>query len=175
LIRVQGSANTVQLYTLQVNADFLDIPSATPPSSLIVDPGTVVAGDVNDLASSNDQRVQIQAAADNPPARALMTFFTPDPLPIDLSVDYEGFGNTVNLQQTMSIFNNDTGLFEEVDSRPVGLSESSFNVTPAGDPGRFVQFPSGLTLVEVIYEQTGPVLQFPWTVSIDEVILNTLD
>ena len=126
----------------------------------------------------SNQRIQILSAAPantaDAPLTATLTFFSPDNLPDTLSVDYEGFGNTPNLQQTMSIFNADTNLFEEVDTRAVTLDETSFNVDPTGDPRRFVTFPSGLALVEIIYEPTGTVTHFPWGISIDEVNLNTL-
>ena len=178
IIRVQGSANSIQLYTLEVSATYLDVPNETSPSVVNVNTGTVTSGSVDDLATSNNQRIEISAAAPpnsgDAPLTATLTFFTPDNLPADLSVDYEGFGNTPNLQQTMSIFNSQTNLFEEVDTRAVTLDETSFNVSPSGDPRRFVAFPSGLTLVELIFEPTGPVIQFPWGISIDEVNLNTI-
>lgn len=178
IIRVQGTANSIQLYTLEVTANFLDIPSETAPTVISVDPGTVASGSVSDLAASDNQRIQILSAAPantaDAPLTATLTFFSPDNLPDTLSVDYEGFGNTPNLQQTMSIFNADTNLFEEVDTRAVTLDETSFNVDPTGDPRRFVTFPSGLALVEIIYEPTGTVTHFPWGISIDEVNLNTL-
>ena len=84
-IRVTGSANTIQLYTLLASFETLQLPVSTAPLSVSVDPGTVAAGGVADLEIADNQRFELQptipAAAADAPITALFTVISPDILP----------------------------------------------------------------------------------------------
>ena len=178
-IRVTGSANNIQLYTLAISSDALHVPTATGPTVVTTVSGAVSSGTVGDLESSDNQYLELQPEVPgNPvdePIVALFTFFSPDIIVSEITFDYEGSGNTPNVDQTLSVFNNDTGMMEELDSREVTLADSDFRATPDGSAQRFVSFPSGLVLLEMKYEPTGLVLFYPWTIRIDELLINTLD
>ena len=174
-IQVSGNADNIQLYTLSVTAETISEPDSNPPSVVDVNPGTISAGSVADLANSDDQRLEIQPEAPDVSIGAVFTIITPNSIPSTLSVTYEGAGDSFNLNQTMSLFNQNTGLFEMVDSRVVPLTEDSILISPTGDPQRFVQFGSGLILMDLQYEPTGPVLLFPWTIELDQLLINTTE
>ena len=176
--RVSGSTNNVQLYTLRVEFDAIDVPVPTAPSIASFESGEIIAGDVADLLDSDNQYLELIPNLDGAPANsgveAFFTFFSPDILVSSFSIDYEGAANTPNLEQTVSVLNASTGLFEEIVSGPVGLTDDDASFSPAGDPQQYVAVPSGLVLVEARYEETGPVLFYPWTISIDQMVINTL-
>ena len=177
-IRVTGTANTVQLYTLSVSVESLDIPVSTGPTLVSPSTGVVTGGGVGDLLVADNSTLDLQptvpeGSADEPIV-ALFTLFAPEAQVTSVSFSYEGSGNTPNLNQALSVFNTDTGLFEELDSRQVTLGDSNFQVTPDGNPQDYVSFPSGLILIEMAYQPTGPVFLYPWTISIDRLVTNTL-
>ncbi|MEM9413138.1 MAG: matrixin family metalloprotease, partial [Planctomycetota bacterium] len=179
LIRVTGSANTVQLYTIEATLDGLELPTATAPTNLVVQTGVAASGDVSELLNADNQYLDLNPAipgsVDDAPLATQFLFFAPDVLPTEFSVAYEGSGNTPNLNQTLTVFSNTSGQFVELDSRSVPLSDANFTIVPAGDAQQYVSFPSGLVLVEAQYEPTGPVLMYPWTIRIDRLVINTLD
>ncbi len=59
---------------------------------------------------------------------------------------------------------------ELVDSRPVGNFEGQIEITPQGDPSRFVNPANGDVTARIVYltDPGGPL--FPWIVALDEVV-----
>ncbi len=177
-IRVVGNANTIQLYTLRVTADF-SVPESTPPSAVTVSPGLVAGGDVSDLAESDNQTLDLLPEITGNPAQdsitAVLNYMAPTSTPTTLSFTVEGAVSSTNLLQIISLRNWDTGMFEVIDFRPALLEDDSVTITPIGDPQRFVQFPSGAVLAEIKYVPSGTVVGYPWTVRLDQAVINTVD
>ena len=174
-----GSANNVQLYTLDIAAEEFIEPNSTPPSLVTLSAGVVATGDVSDLVISNNQYLELNPTV--PPnssmdeIAALFTVVTPDLTPTQLSIDFEASGNSANLEQRLSVFNNFTNQFDLFDSRSVDFSDTAFNTEALASPQSYVSLASGLVLVDLRVNSTGPVFLYPWTFRIDELLVNTVD
>ena len=175
--RATGTANTVQLYTLNISVEEFVAPNTTAPSSVTVSTGSIAAGGVGDLAASDDQYLEllpdVPANPGSEEISALFTLFSPDISPSSISLDFEVSGNSANLNQSISLFNNFTNQFDEFDSSSVSFNDNSLNLDPPGNPQSYTQVGSGLVLISVSFESTGPVFLYPWTIRIDELVLNS--
>ncbi len=176
-VRATGSANTIQLYTLEIELAEFTPPNSTPPSNAIVSQGQVSSGTVDDMAASDDVYFELVPTFPDDPENAeisvLMTAPIPSLVPDTLSVSIESFSNSVNIERTVSIFNVITNQFEVLDSSNVNLVEDTQIFVPASSPPFYVAPANGNVLIDIRYEVIGPTLIFPWSIRIDELLVNT--
>ena len=87
-----------------------------------------------------------------------------------LNVRIESRANTVNILQTVEMFNWTTNSFEEITALPTSFNVDAANTISVPMPSRFIQPGTGNVKSRVGWRQDGFILLFPWTVNIDQVI-----
>jgi hypothetical protein len=160
----------------RINA-FAAILAAEPgvfPTDLTVIRGLIVSGGLPDLFASDDSYLAIQQGItqdpDEPPVWLELTGTSPTDAPTEMTYVLEAKVNTPAVTQTISLYNYDTGEFEEVDSRPSTMGDSVVEVSVDGDPARFVNSETGEIKAELTWMPGPLVIVYPWLVSIDQAI-----
>jgi hypothetical protein len=87
-----------------------------------------------------------------------------------LSFQLEASANSVGLQQTIEFFNYVTNAYEQLNVSSATLADSTIIVNATGDVSRFVEQVTGRVKVRLGWKANGPVLLFPWTISIDRTV-----
>ena len=136
--------------------------------------GLHVGGELSDVNFSDDSYLQFRPGltvnASEPPVWLEFTGTLPSDNPASLSFALEAKGNTVGLLQTIEMYDFDTGDFEEIDSRAATTSDTVVQILAPGDQQRFVESGSGIVKTRLAWRAQGPVVLYPWTVSLDQVI-----
>ena len=146
------------------------------PNALVVETGVQAAGDVSSVADSDDVRLSI--LADVPTglgAAEVSVLFFGNVVDTDISqltIDLEASANTINLLQSVEVFNVITNEFEAVDMRNAELSDSQIEVVLTGDVTRFVTPASGQIITRLKFNPQGPVVFFPWSIEVDQLNWN---
>lgn len=160
----------------RINA-FAAILAAEPgvfPTDLTVIRGLIVSGGLPDLFASDDSYLAVQQGItqdpDEPPVWLELTSTSPTDIPTEMTFVLEAKVNTPAVTQTISLYNYDTGEFEEVDSRPSTMGDSVVEVSVDGDPARFVNSETGEIKAELTWMPGPLVIVYPWMVSIDQAI-----
>ncbi len=142
------------------------------PSSFVVNRGTYIGGDISSVSSSDDVYLRFQPGPvlNNSEAPIDLTFSgtSSTTTPSSLILRVEAKSSVANVSQRVQLFNYQTSAFEEVDVRPATTSDSPIDITISSNAGRFVG-PSGQLQARVSYKTTGPVLSYPYQISIDQI------
>ena len=135
--------------------------------------GIQISGSIADTYQSDDSYLQfkpgITLSSPEPPVWLEFTGTLPNEHPASLAFSIESKANTVGLVQTIELFNFQSGNYEEVDSSQATIIDSLFEIQATGNIGRFVEAGSGKVKTRLAWRASGPVLLFPWTVSIDHI------
>src|SRR5207248_1342371 len=78
--------------------------------------------------------------------------------------------NQVNVGETLRLFNWGTATYEQINFRSPTTSDTSVNITVAGNPNRFIGAGNAVR-AKVDYKTTGPILSYPWQARIDELFV----
>jgi hypothetical protein len=142
----------------------------TVPTSMIVNPGTVLTGGLADLIYSDDSRVQAQPrlvfSTSGYPLQMVVEGSTPWTAPSVMRFRVESSAPSA-ISQRIELYNFSTGQYEELDVRSSTPTDTVVEVEATGNLTRFVETGTGKVRARVGYRATGPVLSFPWTASID--------
>ncbi len=140
------------------------------PNQLSITIGTQVAGKLESLNASDDDRVRILSAlpakSGGPFVQAAVSGMLGTSVPQTLSLTLESRTNTPNIVQSIEIFNFATAAWEQVDSSDANLIDTTILVFVTGDPARFAG-PGNLILTRISWTAVGPVTMFPWAVDLD--------
>lgn len=143
-------------------------------SSVDVNPGTIVAGDFLDLASDDGDSVIAHPAPDEifegPGIGFQMLGNSVDTQFNTLSVKIRSSVNSPNLVQQVEIFDFVDQTFVVVDTRDASQEFETIEVDAPGDVSRFTTPATGTLLARVKFFADGPVLIYPWQVSLDQFI-----
>ena len=140
------------------------------PTTLNVFRGQITGGNVGSLASSDNDRLSLRPFivlnASESPVDINFTATTNVLQPFALKFRVESMGDTPGLTQRLWLWNFLTNGWEQVDSRGVPLSDTSFDVSLAGNLTRFVDG-AGNIKGRLDVRATGPVLHSAWIMSFD--------
>ncbi len=162
----QAQEITVQLIDVSVSG-------TRAPTSLNVIRGTVIAGGLDEVLESDNESFQLNPGITlnqfEPPVWIQFEGELPNDQPDSLSVLLEAHANTVGLTQSIEMFNFVSGDYELVDSRNVAfINDAVIEIQLGGDVTRFVEPATGLVRARTGWIASGPVLLYPWTISIDQ-------
>ena len=137
--------------------------------------GVFVSGDLFDVAESDDSYLKYQPGLtlnrSEPPVWIEFEGTLPTDSPTSLSVTLEASANTPNITQTIEAFNWLTGQYEQVDSQSASFNDDSVvTVDLTADIGKYVELGTGAVKTRTGWKSGGLVLQFPWTICIDQVV-----
>ncbi len=138
--------------------------SIATPDSVDVLLGTIASGGLADLAESDDQylifdpefltfRYQLEFKVD-----AAST--TESPSAIEFSYESRTFSFVGTVDQEIELYNYDSGQFESVDTRFASATDTVVNVTPSGDPTRFIQAGTNGMQARLSYQNSLPFWVF---------------
>ncbi len=137
--------------------------------------GVFVSGTLADTFDSDDSYLKFKPGitlnSSEPPVWLEFVGTLPSDAPTTLSVTLESQANTLGLTQTIDMFNWNLGRYEPVDSRAASFNTDSVATADlSASISDYVQAGSGTVKARMGFRATGPVLLYPWTVSIDQVI-----
>ncbi len=137
--------------------------------------GSFVAGTLSDTFDSDDSYLKFNPGiilnSSEPPVWLEFVGTLPSDAPTSLSVTLEAQANTLGLTQTIDMFNWNLGQYEPADSRAASFNvDSVATVNLTASISDYVQAGSGTVKTRMGWRATGPVLLYPWTASIDQVI-----
>lgn len=142
------AANNGNPQTQTVSSDFT-------PGSLTIITGALASGSVSSLATNDAVYAKVNSAGTSPKtefnADATVSIAAADV--IGMTVTYDGKYSVNTVAQKLYLFNNTTGLWDQVDSRNVSKSDVTVNVTPAS-PGNYVSA-SGQVSLKVVSTKTS--------------------
>ncbi len=151
-----------------------DIETTVVATRLNVIRGVQIAGDLQDTEISDDVRIQFRPGltlnASEPPVWLEFESTLPSDQPASLKFTLEASANSANLDQKIELLNYVSGAYELVDARQATISDSIVEFVATGDVTRLVEPGSGAVKARLSWKASGPVLVYPWTVSIDYVV-----
>ena len=165
--------------TPSIDADFALVvsgvaeTSSATPFAYAIDSGTDFAGDISDVAESNDMYLQLLPempdANESPLSVTIITEIS-NLNPNLLSLTVESNVNTPGLSQKIEVFNFSSGTFIELDEVAASLNDDTLTYSVPGVPSQFVQSSTGNVLARLSWQSTGSNLMFPWRISIDNLV-----
>ena len=137
--------------------------------------GLHAGGDLSDTYASDDSYLKFNPGltinSAEPPVWIEFEGTLPSDSPTSLSVTLEAQAGTTGLTQTIEMFNWNTGQYEQVDAQSASWNEDSIvTVELTFFISDFVQGGTGAVETRVGWNDTGPILNYPWTICIDQVV-----
>lgn len=146
----------------------------TPPASYQTLNGAVFGGNLQSLVDSDDNWLQLGPTSEG--ARSgtgiVASLTAPATTINSLTVGVESSNNlnqAQNPSQTMALFNWGTGLWEVLDTRPVGATDALGTLTVTTNPSRFVNSSTREVQVRVMHSSPSGVFGNRWKMFLDKV------
>ena len=135
--------------------------------------GTLNGGEVSDTATSDDQYLNFLADGPSPTTEPAIQFVLDGTLSTDkqdsLELAFESNANTVGLTNTIEVFNWNIDKYELVDSFvPSVGTDSGRTVDLTAGIADYVQPRTNAVRCRIGFQQSGPVLFFPWQIRVDK-------
>jgi C1A family cysteine protease len=144
------------------------------PDDFAVVRGVLVSGSLEDLYESDDSRLEVAAGPTvdpaEPPVWVEIVGTASTSSPAELRFTLEARANTTGLAQKIKLYNFVTQSYEEVDARQAATSDAVVEVVLSGDLSRFIDPDTLEVRAQLTWKPSGPVLLWPFTVGIDQVI-----
>ena len=141
--------------------------------SLNVVRGFQVGGTLADVQQSDNSYLEFQPGItlnpDEPPVWLEFTGTSPTDGPASLSFKIESHADTVGIGKSIEFYNYLSGSYEMVHSAAETTADSVVAIQVDGDISRFVESGTGQLKVRLGWLTQGPVLLFPWTISLDQL------
>jgi hypothetical protein len=135
--------------------------------------GRVISGEIGDLFDSDDSRMGfwpgITEDSSEAPVWLLLTGTSLTDMPAELRFTLEANVNTPGVAQRIELFNYVAQSYEEIDFRVGTDTDSILEIVVDGDPSRFVDSKT-LEMKAQLTWPPGPLVFFPWTVSVDQAV-----
>jgi hypothetical protein len=152
------------------------ISQAVSPASFSMFRGSVFSGNLASLQSSDNNRLimrpGVTLGTSQPPIQIILNGTAPTASPNGFSFSLESSASFGNAQQKISLYNFNTGLYEELDARLAKTTDDTVTVTVRVNPSRFIQAGTLAIRALVSFRAVGPSLSFPWSGRIDKVWWN---
>ena len=153
---------------------FVDLVPADPlvtPDGYKVLRGFHAGGDLNSLMFSDDDHLSFTAGITigllDPPVHIELIGTSSVLSPSEMSFTLESSVNTAGLQQTIEVFNYDTGQFEILNQGAASLADATVSTDLAGDLTQYIDDEAGEVRARVSWIAVGPIFLYPWAVNMD--------
>lgn len=141
------------------------------PDLLTLLRGNYVSGDLAATHFADDVRYVaskgIVFGTQDPPIQVQVEATAPVASTLELQFKFEGSVNSVNLQQTIELFNWTTNQFEVMDQRAATLTDSAVDIVEPTNPNRFIRASDRRMRAKISYRATGIVSSSLWQARID--------
>ena len=135
--------------------------------------GNYSAGELSSTFESDDQYLEYEPGLTlsntEPPVWLEFKSTLPCDNPTAISFRLEARVNTPGIRQTIKLYNFEIGVYENADIRFGTTDDKEVNVTIDDNASRFVKPETGEVRARLNWFPVGPLILFPWTVSIDDV------
>ena len=143
--------------------------------SFIAFRGQYLSGDLADTYESDDMYLKYRPGftinSSEPPVWLIFDGSLSISDPTSLAITLEASTTTPGLLQSIEMFNWNSGEYELVDSRAAAFNTDSIvNVDLSGSISDFVQEGSGNIKARTGWRANGPVIVYPWTICIDQIV-----
>ncbi len=139
-------------------------------SSTSLAPGIVISGTPADMFTSNDVyyvlRPGIVLSSSQSPIVLVLSGHGPGGNVSTLNMVVESHADQANIRQTIEVYNFDTPSYEMLDQSALLTSDRSREF-PIASPSAHIG-PGHEVRTRLSYKAVGPILSYPWRVSIDE-------
>jgi hypothetical protein len=137
--------------------------------------GLHVSGTLEDTFASDNKYLKfnpgITLSPTEPPVWLIFNGTLPTDSPATLSIKLEAKTNTLGLNQTIDAFNWNSQQYQQVSSTNASFNtDSVVTVDLTTGIGSYVQPATGAVRVRIGWRATGPVVLFPWTICVDQVV-----
>ena len=136
--------------------------------------GAWVGGGLASLAADDDDYFVARAgwvpSPGEPPAQLVVEGTAPTGEVLGLTFELVARVNTTGLAQQIELWDWSSGLYVSAGTQAATVAESLQSVAASGDLARFVQSKTGAVRARVSWFQVGPVIVWPWTASVDQVV-----
>ncbi len=139
-------------------------------SSTSLAPGIVVSGTPADMFTSNDMyyvlRPGVVLSSSQSPIVLTLSGTAPGSTALALNMVVESHANQANIRQTIDVYNFGSSSYETLNQSVLTTSDVSNNL-PISNPSAHIG-PANEVRTRISYKAVGPILSYPWRVSIDE-------
>ncbi len=149
-------------------------PTSFGPSNFNIIRGLLQSGGLLEVTDSDDQRMFVN------PGLVLNSFKAPIRIEFagtafsgssnQFVFRMESMASTPGLQQRIELFNYNSGIFELFDTRDSTTNDTIAEVVIAVNPEHYVDQENLEVKAQVSWMVTGPILQYPWTIGIDQIV-----
>jgi len=140
------------------------------PTSTTLAPGIVISGTPADMFTSNDMyyvlRPGVVISSSQSPIVLTLSGTAPGNTPSDLKMVVESKSNQANIRETIESFNFSTSSYDQINQTVLTLSDVVKTLTIT-NPAQHVG-PGNEVRTKISYKAVGPILSYPWRISIDE-------
>lgn len=134
--------------------------------------GVNSSGNIAGVFNSDDAYYEVlpEAKVANSTIGSVVEFETTSPvnMPNAIQFNLESSVNTPNVEQVIELFNFNEAEYVVVDTSAGSLTDSTVNANVNGELIDFVDPTTGTIRARVTWQPIGLVLQYPWTVRIDQ-------
>lgn len=149
-----------------------DVEQALPTSFSLIR-GIVLSGGLLDILKSDDMyltmRPGIVFSTSEAPLQLVVNATSSYATPSALRFVIESAANQGNIGQTIALYNFQTNMYEDLDTRQTATSDTSVEVLVSSMASRFIG-PSSELRARISWKTTGPVFSYPWTVRVDQAL-----
>lgn len=161
------------LYAIEIREDFTE-PTEVFASGLNVVRGIQTAGSLVDMMQSDNAYAQfIPGFILNPselPVWIEVSGISPHEQPNELTFQLESGANTPGLEMHVDFYNYQLEAYEPMFVSSESVGDSPIVIKTTGDLSRFVEPGTGKIETRIGWRAQLPVLLFPWTISVDQVV-----
>jgi hypothetical protein len=140
------------------------------PETFAVAPGSAVAGDLNSLQASDDNRLHVRPGvaltSTTPPAQLAVSAHAPFSAATRLRFFVESSATTT-IQQSISLYNFQLGSYEQLDLRGLSSTDTVAALALLTGASDYLDSASGEVRARVAWKAAGPVLVYPWLARVD--------
>jgi choice-of-anchor B domain-containing protein len=144
------------------------------PSAYHMDRGSVLAGNLDSIKTSDDSYMTLRPGATFSTSEAAIQLVVeqkaPSKTPRLLKFKLESHASVSSLDQKIALYNFRTNSYENVDTRRATTTDSTVEVAATGDLSRFVNQTDKGIRAKVSYKSTSAVFAWPYTASIDQIV-----
>lgn len=172
-----GTMEAGETFTVNLFITTFIVEPVVPEASKLLD-GMLVAGQLSDLFSSDDQYFELDPVPTKNPVKQKVHLILQSTSPTDLPTDFKFRlesammgGPSGDVTQTVELFNYDAGTLELLDVRAVATSDDSIELTPGGDLSRFIHPLHNEITAHIVWksdEFSGE--PFNWAIDVDEAV-----
>ena len=168
-----GDGSVVEAAVDGIQIMHIGCETSVTADDVTVERGTIVGGGLADTFDSDDSDLEVERESGLNRAGPWSVIFDatlPNDSPSSLAVQLESRGSNIGLRQTVSMFNWNTGEFDEMDVRTLATTDSVNVIPVTGNLSDYVQSGTGAIRTRV---RANPVItaviRGPWTIAIDQI------